>query len=173
MIQQLQRSRLPQAPILIVRPSTRMVRFYYLAAVTMAIIILVATIFIIAFMPFELASVECLYVTGGGTITLVAPLYYQYVKLRSSIYTVMDDYVAEEADMGIFGRSSQQIPIVYIRDVSTKFLQLPQLRNIGDVTVKASNGDYIKLEDIENAESVRETIWQLVHAAASRYEGRW
>ena len=113
MIQQLQRSRLPQAPILIVRPSTRMVRFYYLAAVTMAIIILVATILIIAFMPFELASIECLYVTGGGTITLVAALYYQYVKLRSSIYTVMDDYVAEEADMGIFGRSSQQIPSIY------------------------------------------------------------
>jgi membrane protein YdbS with pleckstrin-like domain len=169
MIQQLQRSRTPQVPIITARPSSRMVRFYYLSAATMAAIIFVATIFFIAFMPFELAVIECLYVTGGGSIALVAPLYYQYVKLRSSIYTVMADYVAVEADMGIFGRSSQQIPIVYIRDVSTKFLPLPQLRNIGSVTVKATNGDYITLENIDNAESARDTIWELVHAAASRY----
>jgi membrane protein YdbS with pleckstrin-like domain len=172
MIQELQRSRVPQAPIITVRPSPRMVRFYYLAAAGFASVLAIATILSIAFMPFELKILYCLYI-AGGSLTMVAPLYYQYVKLRSSIYTVMDDYVAVEADMGIFGRSTQQIPIVYIRDVSTKFLPLPQLRNIGDVTVKATNGDFIKLEDIENAETVRETIWQLVHAAASRYGGRW
>jgi len=146
-----------------------MVRFFYLAAACMAAIIAVATIFLIAFMPFYLAIIECLYVTVGGSLAIVAPLYYKYVKLRSSIYTVMDEYVAVEADMGIFGRSSQHIPIAYIRDVSAKFLPLQPFRNIGKVTVKATNGDYITIEYIENAESVRDTIWQMVQAAASRY----
>ena len=66
MIQELQRSRVPQAPIITVRPSPRMVRFYYLAAAGMASVLAIATILSIAFMPFELKILYCLYIAGGS-----------------------------------------------------------------------------------------------------------
>jgi membrane protein YdbS with pleckstrin-like domain len=101
-------------------------------------------------------------------LRVVAPYMMWSAKLRRSVYTITREYVAVEADLGIFGRYDRMIPIAYIRDVtaySTAFQRFYRLRSI---IVTPANGDSIILEDLAEAEDTREAIWRLVNQRTYR-----
>jgi membrane protein YdbS with pleckstrin-like domain len=89
-------------------------------------------------------------------------------KLRHSIYTVSREYVAVEADLGIFGRYDRMVPIAYIRDVTTYSSTFQRFYKLGSIIVTSANGDSITMEDLAEAEDAREAIWWLVNQQAQR-----
>jgi membrane protein YdbS with pleckstrin-like domain len=84
-------------------------------------------------------------------------------KLRRSVYTITREYVAVEADLGIFGCYDRMIPIAYIRDVTTYSTAFQRFYKLGSIIVTPANGDSIILEDLAEAEDTREAIWRLVN----------
>jgi uncharacterized membrane protein YdbT with pleckstrin-like domain len=86
----------------------------------------------------------------------------EYFTLRLARYSVTDTYV--EARTGIFEKTERRIPLVYIREVTTKQTFFQSLFGTRNIRVFATNGDSIELQNIRDAERKRELIWELVMA---------
>ncbi|MCP9495178.1 MAG: PH domain-containing protein [Pyrinomonadaceae bacterium MAG19_C2-C3] len=83
-----------------------------------------------------------------------------YIALAHTRYTVTTEHV--EVAGGMFSRGKHSIPLAAIRDVSS-FATLDQrLLGVGNVTVLATNGHGITLQDVTDYEAKREAIWHLV-----------
>jgi membrane protein YdbS with pleckstrin-like domain len=94
---------------------------------------------------------------------VAAPYMMWSAKLRRSVYTITREYVAVDADLGIFGRYDRMVPVAYIRDVTTYSTAFQRFYKLGSIIVTPANGDSIILEDLADAEDAREAIWRLVN----------
>jgi membrane protein YdbS with pleckstrin-like domain len=110
----------------------------------------------------------CLVIYAIVTLRVMVPFMMWSAKLHRSVYTVTREYVAVEADLGIFGRYDRMVPIVYISDVTTYSSTIQRFYKLGSIIVTSANGDSITLEDLAEAEDAREAIWRLVTQQAQR-----
>ena len=167
MVRSMQENARPTTTPFIVRPETQLVRLYRFGAVVITVVSVIAILFTLIFRFTDFGSAPSTFVAGVGA-ALAVGFFYLHVRLRSMVYTVMPEFVEAEADMGIFGRYSRRIPVAYIRDVTSQVDVVDRFYNVGSVTVSATNGDSITLENIADAETAREVIWQLVQSTAGR-----
>jgi membrane protein YdbS with pleckstrin-like domain len=112
----------------------------------------------------------CLAICAIFALRVMVPFMIWSAKLRRSIYTVTREYVAVEADLGIFGRYDRMVPIAYISDVTTYSSAFQRFCKLGSIIVTSANGDSIILEDLAEAEDAREAIWRLVNQRAQGLE---
>jgi membrane protein YdbS with pleckstrin-like domain len=110
---------------------------------------------------------SCLMLCVIIVLRVVVPFMMWSVKLRRSVYTITREYVAVEADLGIFGRYDRMVPIAYIRDVTTYSTAFQRFYKLGSIIVTPANGDSIILEDLAETEDTREATWRLVNQQRS------
>jgi hypothetical protein len=72
----------------------------------------------------------CLVIYAIVALRVMVPFMMWSTKLHRSVYTVAREYVAVDADLGIFGRYDRMVPIAYIRDVPT-FVDLSAILQVG------------------------------------------
>jgi uncharacterized membrane protein YdbT with pleckstrin-like domain len=104
------------------------------------------------------------YAIAYGTILMafstVITLATCHGRLRKASYTVTNDYI--EARTGTFEKRVRRIPLDYIRDVTHSQNLFQSLIGLSNITVKATNGDQVTLENIRDGERKREVIWNLI-----------
>jgi membrane protein YdbS with pleckstrin-like domain len=110
----------------------------------------------------------CLAICAIFALRVMVPFMMWSAKLRRSVYTVTREYVAVEADLGIFGRYDRMVPIAYISDVTTYSSTFQRFYKLGSIAVTSANGDSITLEDLAEVEDAREAIWRLIKQQAQR-----
>ena len=160
-MQKMQEVKPTHPKIIVLRPDLRKLRPFYWAAAALTSIILVL---IGVFTQFHFLALLI-------SATLIVPMglwLHEWRKsLSSSVYTITPEYVEAEASESIFGRQKRRLPIAYIRNITINVSQLQQQYGLSSITVRVANGDSITLEDIQNGETIRETIWQLVRPYTS------
>ena len=143
-------------PVLTDKPDLRLIRLGYfvplilLAAGVLAILLPIsdAARFSISF---------AIVIVLGGTLTFFLS---SHARLRTASYTITDEYI--EAQTGTFEKTTQRIPISYIRDVTHRQNFFQTLFAVSDIKVTATNGDSVRLENVSEGIRKREIIWDLV-----------
>jgi membrane protein YdbS with pleckstrin-like domain len=178
-MQPLQKDLRSEAGTLVVRPATSRLGLVRLCVVILLIALLGAMIgmFIYAssnwrvrlsLIWWAVLVPTCLMLCAIVALRVVAPYMMWSAKLRCSVYTITREYVAAEADLGIFGRYDRMVPIAYIRDVTTYSTAFQRFYRLRSIIVTPANGDSIILEDLAEAEDTREAIWRLVNQRTYR-----
>jgi uncharacterized membrane protein YdbT with pleckstrin-like domain len=102
----------------------------------------------------------------GGSLTFFISA---HARLRKASYTVTTDYI--EAQIGTFEKVIRRIPLAYIRDVTQSQNFFQTFFGISDITVSATNGDSVVLENISDGRRKQEIIWELVVAKSPHASG--
>jgi uncharacterized membrane protein YdbT with pleckstrin-like domain len=85
-----------------------------------------------------------------------------HARLWRANYTVTTEHI--EAQTGTFQKSVRLIPLSYIRDVTLSQNLFQSFFGTSDITVAATNGDRIVLENVTEGKRNQEIIWNLVLA---------
>lgn len=85
-----------------------------------------------------------------------------HARLWRAYYTVTTEHI--EAQTGTFQKSVRLIPLSYIRDVTLSQNLFQSFFGTSDITVAATNGDRIVLENVTEGKRNQEIIWNLVLA---------
>lgn len=85
-----------------------------------------------------------------------------HARLWRANYTVTTEHI--EAQTGTFEQSVRLIPLSYIRDVTLSQNLFQSFFGTSDITVAATNGDRIVLENVTEGKRNQEIIWNLVLA---------
>jgi membrane protein YdbS with pleckstrin-like domain len=102
----------------------------------------------------------------GACVVLSFALCFSYhERLRKASYIVTSECI--EAQTGTLGKSVRRIPMSYIRDVTLSQNLLQRPFDTFNLTVTATNGDKIVLENVKEGERKQEIIWELVLAKSS------
>lgn len=145
-------------PILTDKPDLRLVKLSYLVSLLLiAIGVLILLLPINEGAKFSIGFALAIALAGTLTFSISS-----HARLRTASYTVTDEYI--EAQTGTFEKSTQRIPISYIRDVTHRQHFFQSLFAISDIKVTATNGDSVMLENISEGIRKREIIWDLVLA---------
>lgn len=145
-------------PILTDRPDLRLIKLSYLVP-----LLLIATGVLILLLPlnegakFSLGFALAIALAGTLTFSISS-----HARLRTASYTITDGYI--EAQTGTFEKTTQRIPIGYIRDVTHRQHFFQSLFAISDIKVTATNGDSVMLENVSEGIRKREIIWEIVLA---------
>ena len=145
-------------PILTDKPDLRLVKLSYLVP-----LLLIATGVLIVLLPvnegakFSIGFALAIALAGTFTFSISS-----HARLRTANYTVTDGYI--EAQTGTFEKTTQRIPISYIRDVTHRQHFFQSLFAVSDIKVTATNGDSVMLENVREGIHKREIIWELVLA---------
>jgi membrane protein YdbS with pleckstrin-like domain len=173
-MQPLQKDLRSEAGTLVVRPATSRLGLVRLCIVIILIVLLSTMVGIciyagsnwrarLSLIGWVVLVPTCLMLCAIVALRVVAPYMMWSAKLRRSVYTITREYVAVEADLGIFGRYDRMVPVAYIRDVTTYSTAFQRFYKLGSIIVTPANGDSIILEDLADAEDTREAIWRLVN----------
>ncbi len=145
-------------PILTDRPDLRLIKVSYLVP-----LLLIAIGVMILLLPInegaKFSIGFALAIALAGTLTFSIS---SYARLRTASYTVTGAYI--EAQTGTFEKTTQRIPISYIRDVTHRQHFFQTLFAVSDIKVTATNGDSVMFENISEGIRKREIIWELVLA---------
>lgn len=153
----------PDNPVLIDQPDIRLTIIAYLLPLLLIVITVVTLL-----LPL---SGGAKFAIGYGTIPLAVGVLARYIvpshgRLRKAVHTVTTEHV--EAKIGTFEKSVRRIPLGHIRDVTHTRNIFQSLYGLSNITVVATNGDSIVLENISEGERKREIIWELVLARSPR-----
>ena len=85
-----------------------------------------------------------------------------HARLRRANYTVTTEYI--EAQIGTVKKTVRLIPLGYVRDVTLSQTLFQSFFDTSDITVAATNGDRIVLENVPEGKKNQEIIWKLVLA---------
>ena len=98
----------------------------------------------------------------GGSLTFFLSAHARLLK-ASNIVTA--EYI--EAQTGTFEKTVRRIPVAYIRDVTHRKNFFQTFFGISDITVSATNGDSVVMENISDGRGKQEINWELVLAKSS------
>jgi membrane protein YdbS with pleckstrin-like domain len=97
---------------------------------------------------------------GGALLVALAKTLSMFEALVKARYTVTTDYI--ESEKGLFDKTVRTIPLSYVRDVTYEQGFIQARYGLSDITVSATNGDKIVLEQIRDGRQKRDIIWNLV-----------
>ena len=89
-----------------------------------------------------------------------------HARLRRANYTVTTEYI--EAQIGTVKKTVRLIPLGYVRDITLSQTFFQSFFDTSDITVAATNGDRIVLENVPDGKRSQEIIWKLVLAKSTR-----
>ena len=144
--------------VLITQPDMRLIKFGYLVPLAIMVAGLIGV----------LASVKdgTRLAIGYGAVmfTFCTLLFFLsfHARLRQANYTVTTEYI--EAQIGTVKKSVRLIPLGYVRDVTLSQTFFQAFFDTSDITVAATNGDRIVLENVPDGKKSQEIIWKLVLA---------
>ncbi|MBV9216937.1 MAG: PH domain-containing protein [Acidobacteria bacterium] len=118
---------------------------YVLAAVAALFLVAITSAFVAAYVPIWLA-------VGVGLLLFLIPLYY-HIKQRLVRYTLTESKL--EIDRGLIARTTRNLPIGRIQDVTVSTNILQRLLGFGDVVVDNANDEAGKAV-LKNINSPRE-----------------
>lgn len=145
-------------PVLTDQPDLRLIKLSYLAPLILFVAGIVLFLLPIDFgVKFSIGFSLVIALTGTLTFSLSG-----HGRLRTANYLVTDEYV--EAQTGTFEKTTCRIPLSYIRDVMHRQHFFQTLIGVSDITVTATNGDSVVLENIREGTRKQEIIWELVLA---------
>jgi uncharacterized membrane protein YdbT with pleckstrin-like domain len=143
-------------PVLTDHPDMRLIKLGYIVP-----LFLVATGMLILLLPIsdavKIGIGYALIMALGAILTFLLS---SHARLRKASYTVTAEYI--EAQTGTFEKTSRRIPLSYIRDVTHRQHFFQTLFGISDITVTATNGDSVVLENVGDGRRKQEIIWELV-----------
>ena len=155
------RSSGPILSVLITQPDMRLIKFGYLVPLAL----------IVAGVIGVLASDDDgsrLAIGYGAVIFTFCTLLFLlsfHARLRRANYTVTTEYI--EAQIGTIKKTVHLIPLGYVRDVTLSQTFFQAFFDTWDITVAATNGDRIVLENVPEGKRSQEIIWKLVLAKSS------
>jgi len=155
-------------PVLTDQADMRPVKMLYLLP-----FILLLAVILVWLLPenWGLRFMVSLYTGGMVFVSLMICLSY-HERLLKAQYTVTSDYI--EAETGTFEKSVRRIPLSYIRDVTLSQNFVQARLGLHNITVAATNGDKVVLQNVTDGRYKYEVIWQIVLARspnASRTKG--
>lgn len=144
------------SPVLTDQPDLRLIKLSYLAPLILFAAGVVLLLLPISFgAKFSIGFSLVIALTGTLTFSLSS-----HGRLRTASYTVTEEYI--EAQTGTFEKATRRIPLSYIRDVTHRQDFFQTLFGVSDITVTATNGDSVVLENVSDGRRKREIIWELV-----------
>jgi uncharacterized membrane protein YdbT with pleckstrin-like domain len=93
-------------------------------------------------------------------LVFTAQLLFYRMKLKMARYTVTTSYV--ESQTGVVNKAIRRIPLNQINDVTATQNVFQSLAGTNSITVSASNGDSVVLENVTEGQRKQEIIWELV-----------
>ena len=145
-------------PVMTDRPDMRPVKMLYLLPLTLLIAVILVCLLS---KDWGFAFMFGLYVGGMVLVTLIVSGSY-HEKLWKAEYTVTSDYI--EAQTGNLEKSVRRIPLSYIRDVTLTQNFVQARMDLYNITVAATNGDKVVLQNVTDGKRKHEVIWGLVLA---------
>lgn len=148
--------------VLIDRPVIHRALTYVVGSMMVFIIFL--AIFVISMMEADPGGSTLTWVSGIGSACLLLiaiGLIADYARLHSERYIITTDSI--EVRSGILRRDSRKISFSNVLDVTSNASFDRRLFGVGNITVAIANGDRITLEDVTEAETKTETLWNLAH----------
>jgi putative membrane protein len=148
-------------PVLVDRPVTRRIAAYIL--VWVALLCITVIVMAVCLMQRDPLDSSWTWVAGMAIGVLVIALItcgVGYARLYSERYVVTAETI--EITSGILRRDARKIPFSRVLDVTTNASFDRRLFGVGNITVAIANGDTVTFEDITDAQTKAETLWQLV-----------
>jgi uncharacterized membrane protein YdbT with pleckstrin-like domain len=143
-------------PVLTDQPDLRLIKLSYIVPSVLLAAGVVILLLPISFgAKFSLGFALVIALAGTLTFSLSA-----HGRLRTASYTVTEGYI--EAQTGTFEKTTRRIPLSYIRDVTHRQDFFQRLFGVSDITVTATNGDSVVLENVCDGRRKQEIIWELV-----------
>ena len=130
---------------------------YILAAIAALFVVAISSAFVAAYIPVWLAVLV-------GLTLFVVPLYY-HVKQRLVRYTLTESKL--EIDRGLISRTTRNLPIGRIQDVTVSTNVLQRLLGFGDVVVDNANDEAGKAT-LKNINSPRDYADKLLKQMRGR-----
>ncbi len=129
-------------PIFSISPTLKFVKAGY------GIAIIAAFVFV-ALMGLVLPGVWWLIAVGIGILFLLVPAYF-HIKKKTVRYTLTDTTI--EIDRGLISRSTQNVPLRRVQDVTVSSTAMQRLLGFGDVVVDnaSETGGKVVLDDIDS-----------------------
>ena len=151
--------------VLSVRPDMRLVKASFFVPV---LVLLVGLLVYLLPLPIDSVLTHCLVLPFIVMVAVGVAVYPvgMYEALAKAVFKVTDQYVEEES--GIIWKRVRRIPLSYVRDVTYNQNFIQAMFDVSDITVSATNGDKVVLNNLRNGEATREIIWKLVLANSPR-----
>jgi uncharacterized membrane protein YdbT with pleckstrin-like domain len=137
------------------RPDMRIVKLGFLAAAFVA-----GTAGIVYLLPVsDSTKVAFLPLIVVFVVVLVYSIV-MYETLAKTVFRVTPEYVEEEG--GIVWKRLRRIPLGYVRDVTIDENLIQTKLGTSTITVSATNGDKIVLDNVKDGKEIQEVIWNRV-----------
>jgi len=129
-------------PVFMITPTLKFVKAGYVVAV-------IAAFTFVALMGLVLPGVWWFVAVAIGVLFLLVPAYF-HLKQRMTRYTLTDTMI--EIDRGLISRSTQNIPLRRIQDVTVSSTAMQRLLGFGDVVVDnaSETGGKVILDNIDS-----------------------
>jgi uncharacterized membrane protein YdbT with pleckstrin-like domain len=137
------------------RPDMRIVNLGFLAAAFVAGIAGIVYLLPVS----DSAKVAFLPLIGVSVVALVYSMV-MYETLAKTVFRVTPEYVEEEG--GIVWKRLRRIPLSYVRDVTFDENLIQTRLGTSTITVSATNGDKIVLDNVKGGKEMQEIIWKRV-----------
>ena len=140
----------PDNKIFAINPTLKFVALGYLGAAFAALaLVVILTIFISGFLPF--------YGVVLGLLLLLVPVYY-HVRQKLVRYSLTDTTI--EIDRGLVSRTTQNIPLRRVQDVTVTSSLFQRLLGYGDITIDnaSEDGGKVVLDNIDSPKRYAELI---------------
>lgn len=131
----------PEGKIFSITPTVKFVIAGYVAAIFAAFLIVAVFSFIPAVSP--------LIAAGVGLLTLLVPAYF-HLKKKLVRYTLTDTTI--EIDRGLISRTTQNIPLRRVQDVTVSATLMQRMLGFGDIMIDnaSEDGGKVILDDIDS-----------------------
>lgn len=125
-----------------ITPTVKFVMAGYVLAV-------IAAFLIVAFFSVFIPAVSPLIAAGVGLMALLVPAYF-HVKKKLVRYTLTDTTI--EIDRGLISRTTQNVPLRRVQDVTVSSTLLQRVLGFGDITIDnaSEDGGKVVLDDIDS-----------------------
>jgi uncharacterized membrane protein YdbT with pleckstrin-like domain len=140
----------PDNKIFAINPTLKFVALGYLAAAFAALaLVVVLTIFISGFLP--------VYGVVLGLLLLLVPVYF-HLRQKLVRYSLTDTTI--EIDRGLVSRTTQNIPLRRVQDVTVTSSLFQRLLGYGDITIDnaSEDGGKVVLDNIDSPKRYAELI---------------
>ncbi len=125
-----------------ITPTVKFVMAGYVLAV-------LAAFLIVAFFSVFLPSVSFFIAAGIGLLALLVPAYF-HLKKKLVRYTLTDTTI--EIDRGLISRTTQNVPLRRVQDVTVSATLMQRMLGFGDITIDnaSEDGGKVILDDIDS-----------------------
>jgi uncharacterized membrane protein YdbT with pleckstrin-like domain len=145
--------------VLSARPDMRLIKASFLVPV---LVLLAGVVVYLLPLPIDSVLTDYLVLPFIAMVAVGVAVYPvgMYEALAKAVFTVTDEYIEEKS--GIIWKRVRRIPMSYVRDVTYNQSFIQAMFDVSDITVSATNGDKIVLNNLKGGEGTREVIWKLV-----------